>query len=137
MLDLLVNIDVDDASRGVKFYTEAFGLRVGRRFGDAGVELLGAPVPLYLLVKTAGTLPFAEASSARSYQRHWTPVHLDFVVEEIHGALARAEAAGALREGQGHEHAGGTLALRADAALQVGAFGIRVNCIAPETILCS
>jgi len=114
MLDLLVNIDVDDSSRAVKFYTEAFGLRVGRRFGDAGVELLGAPVPLYLLVKAAGTLPFAGAPGARSYQRHWTPVHLDFVVQDIHAALARAQAAGAICEGQVHEHAWGKLALLAD-----------------------
>jgi len=39
--DILVNIDVDDLERAVHFYTEAFGLRVGRRLGPSGVELLG------------------------------------------------------------------------------------------------
>jgi lactoylglutathione lyase len=114
MLDLLVNIDVEDLGRATKFYTEAFELRVGRRFGEGGVELLGAPVPLYLLVKAAGTLPFAGASSGRSYGRHWTPVHLDFVVQDIVAALARAEAAGAVRAGQLHEHSWGRLALLVD-----------------------
>jgi lactoylglutathione lyase len=114
MQDLLVNIDVDDLSRATRFYTDAFELRVGRRFGEGGVELLGAPVPLYLLVKASGTAPFAGASGARSYGRHWTPVHLDFVVQDIHAALARAEAAGAVREGELHEHAWGKLALLAD-----------------------
>ena len=114
MLDLLVNIDVEDLGRATSFYTEAFGLRVGRRFGDSGVELLGAPVRLYLLLAAAGTPPFEGASGARSYRRHWTPVHLDFVVQDLHAALARAEAAGAIREGQVQEHAWGKLALLAD-----------------------
>jgi lactoylglutathione lyase len=114
MLDLLVNIDVEDLGRATSFYTEAFELRVGRRFSEGAVELLGAPVPLYLLVKAAGTAPFASASGERSYQRHWTPVHLDFVVQDLPAALARAEAAGAIREGQVQEHAWGKLALLAD-----------------------
>ena len=114
MLDLLVNIDVEDLGLATKFYTEAFELRVGRRFGEGAVELLGAPVPLYLLVKASGTTPFAGALNARRYQRHWTPVHLDFVVQELPSALLRAEAAGAIREGQVEEHAWGKLALLAD-----------------------
>ena len=33
----LVNVDVDDLERATRFYTGAFGLRPGRRFGaDAG-----------------------------------------------------------------------------------------------------
>lgn len=37
---LLVNIDVDDLEKGVKFYSEAFGLKVGRRAESAWVEML-------------------------------------------------------------------------------------------------
>jgi catechol 2,3-dioxygenase-like lactoylglutathione lyase family enzyme len=40
-VELLVNIDVDDLERATRFYEGAFGFRVGRRFGDACVELLG------------------------------------------------------------------------------------------------
>ena len=46
MVDLLVNIDVDDLPRAIVFYTGAFDLRIGRRFGTAGVELLGASAPI-------------------------------------------------------------------------------------------
>jgi predicted enzyme related to lactoylglutathione lyase len=32
-MDLLVNLDVDDLEKAVRFYSSAFGLKVGRRFG--------------------------------------------------------------------------------------------------------
>ena len=34
----------------------------------------------------------------RRYERHWTPVHLDVVVENVAAALAKALAAGAIAE---------------------------------------
>ncbi len=96
---LLVNIDVDDLARATRFYTSAFGLNLGRRFGDGGIELLGAAVPIYLLVKPAGSKPHAgDASAARTYARHWTPVHLDFVVDDLPTAIDCAVAAGAALE---------------------------------------
>jgi predicted enzyme related to lactoylglutathione lyase len=111
-VDILVNIDVDDLSRALDFYTAAFGLAVGRRMGDDFVELLGASSALYLLVKPAGSVPCAGA--VRSYQRHWTPVHMDFLVDELEPAMARVLAAGARQEGQVETHAYGRLAFFAD-----------------------
>jgi hypothetical protein len=42
-------------SKAVVFYQKATGLRVGRRFGSFGVEMLGASFAIYLLVKPEGT----------------------------------------------------------------------------------
>jgi predicted enzyme related to lactoylglutathione lyase len=95
MAQLIVNIDVDDLAEAVRFYTSALGLRVGRRFGDGGVELVGAEAPIYLLAAAAGSAPFPGATVTRGYARHWTPVHLDFAVEDLEAAVRRAEAAGA------------------------------------------
>src|SRR5258708_24374370 len=95
-MDLLVNIDVSDIERAVAFYTKAFGLTVTRRFGADAVELSGWPARLYLLQKPEGS-PGA-GSSLRRYDRHWTPVHLDVVVDNIEAALAQARAAGAQAE---------------------------------------
>ena len=53
-MNLLVNIDVADLASAQAFYTAAFGLTPARRFGDAGLELIGAQVPIYLLRKAAG-----------------------------------------------------------------------------------
>ena len=100
---LLVNIDVDDLPKATDFYCKAFGLTVGRRFGSDAVELLGATSPIYLLVKPNGTVASATSRHLRSYARHWTPVHLDFVVDEIEGAVDRARNAGARLEGPGQD----------------------------------
>jgi predicted enzyme related to lactoylglutathione lyase len=111
---VLLNLDVDDIERAVAFYTSAFELRVGRRFDSGFVELLGAEAPLYLLQKDAGTAPFEGAEQERGYARHWTPLHLDFVVTNLDEALARALAAGAVLEAAPTKHAYGQLALLHD-----------------------
>lgn len=114
---VLVNIDVDDLPRATKFYVEAFGLAIGRRFGDAGLELHGGGVAFYLLAKPAGSSPAPAPAAPRTYARHWTPVHLDFVVEgaeELEAAKARALAAGAVLERDVEHHAWGSIAVLAD-----------------------
>jgi predicted enzyme related to lactoylglutathione lyase len=86
-------------SDGVRFYTEAFGFsKVSEPF--PGVVLLRAGAcEICLLEKEAGTTPAAGTSDRRAYQRHWTPVHLDFHVADLDAALAQAVSAGAKQEG--------------------------------------
>lgn len=114
MPHVLVNLDVDDIERAVVFYTQALGLSVGRRFGGEFVELVGAEVPIYLLLKAANTEPFEGAEHVRSYARHWTPLHLDFVVADLDAAISRALASGAVLEAPPSQHAYGRLALLHD-----------------------
>lgn len=111
---LLVNIDVPDVDAATRFYVATFGLVVNRSLGGAGVELLGAGSPIYLLPKADGSLPFAGAVSARAYARHWTPVHLDFEVSDIEAARNRALSNGATSESEITDHAFGRMALLAD-----------------------
>lgn len=113
-MQMLVNIDVDDLERAIQFYEAAFGLKVGRRFGASGVEMLGSSAPIYLLVKATGTAASSSTSQGRSYDRHWTPVHLDFVVEDIEAAVEKAVAAGAVLEQPIATQRWGRLALMAD-----------------------
>jgi predicted enzyme related to lactoylglutathione lyase len=114
MPDILVNIDVDDLAKAEAFYTHAFALKTTRRFGNDGVELTGLAAPIYLLVKQAGTPAVRTTDQRRDYRRHWTPVHLDIVVEDIAAAVARAEAAGAILEAPVKSSSWGKLALMAD-----------------------
>ena len=95
-MSVLINIDVPDVARAERFYVEAFGLRPTRRFGADGVELTGWAAPVYLLAKAEGTL--GAGGEPRRYARHWSPVHLDVVVDDVEAALARAVAAGATPE---------------------------------------
>jgi predicted enzyme related to lactoylglutathione lyase len=112
--DILVNIDVDDLDRATAFYTALLGLKVGRRFGTGGVELIGGAAPLYLLVKPAGSSVSTASQEHRRYHRHWTPVHLDFVVADVDSAVAAAVAAGATLDDPAATHAWGRIAHLAD-----------------------
>jgi len=109
---LLINIDVPDAEIGVRFYVAAFGLKIGRRFGDDFVELLGWEAPVYLLTKKAGTV--GAAGDLRRYERHWTPFHLDIVVDDVDAAVARAVAAGATLEAPASDTPYGRIAMLGD-----------------------
>ncbi|MGH8630687.1 MAG: VOC family protein, partial [Burkholderiales bacterium] len=82
--ELLVNIDVADLEKAVAFYRDGLGLKPGRRLFDGAVEMLGASSRINLLEKPAGSAAFPQARQRRDYQRHWTPVHLDVVVADMH-----------------------------------------------------
>jgi predicted enzyme related to lactoylglutathione lyase len=114
VMDLLVNIDVDDLPKAIAFYEQAAGLRLGRRFGSLGVEMVGASSAIYLLLKAAGSKPSGHADDLRRYRRHWTPVHLDFVVGDVEAAASQAVAAGAISEGEIQTHPWGRIAQLAD-----------------------
>ncbi len=92
-MQLIINIDVDDIGKGVAFYTDGLGLRLTRTlFGGAVAELEGGSSIIQLLCKAEGSTTGAQT---RRYTRHWTPVHLDFCVDDIEAAVARAVHAGA------------------------------------------
>jgi catechol 2,3-dioxygenase-like lactoylglutathione lyase family enzyme len=111
---LIVNVDVPNVAAAAEFYVAALGLSVGRRFGEAAVELLGAEAPIYLLAAAAGSSPFPCAAAPRGYVRHWTPIHLDFAVDDLDEAVERALRAGATLESPAGRHAWGRLAVLAD-----------------------
>ena len=110
---LLVNIDVEDLEKATRFYCEALGLKVGRRF-DGSLELIGSSAPIYLLANASGTPVSPASTQKRDYRRHWTPVHLDFVVSDLPRAVARAKAAGASLEQDIETKAWGRIATFAD-----------------------
>jgi catechol 2,3-dioxygenase-like lactoylglutathione lyase family enzyme len=97
-MELRICIDVDDMERAIAFYTRGLGLRVGRRFESDFVEILGAGSPIDLLFNAAGTRPNTGSLETRRYQRHWTPVHLDFVVSDIEATVVLLQKLGAVLE---------------------------------------
>jgi catechol 2,3-dioxygenase-like lactoylglutathione lyase family enzyme len=111
---ILINIDVDDLDKATAFYTALLGLKVGRKFGGGAVELIGGAVPLYLLAKKAGTSASKATGEKRRYGRHWTPVHLDFVVPDVAKSVVAALAAGARLDAPVTAHTWGKIACLAD-----------------------
>jgi len=111
---VLINIDVDHLERAAAFYTAACGLSIGRRFGALAVELTGGTAPIYLLAKPDGSPAGPATGERRRYARHWTPIHLDFAVDDLDGAIVRAQAAGATLEVDPVTHVWGRIAQMAD-----------------------
>lgn len=111
---LLVNVDVADIEAGVRFYTDGLGLRLRRRLGPDIAELEGGSCPVFLIEHRSGTRPFAEAEASRTYARHWTPVHLDFVVTDLASAVETAQSAGARVEGEVRVFSWGRYRIMAD-----------------------
>lgn len=112
--EILVNVDVNDIGAAERFYCAALMLSPGRRFASGGVELLGASSKIYLLKKEAGTPAFTRSEDTRSYDRHWTPIHLDFVVQNLEEAVQRSLAAGAVQEQATRENSWGRIAVMSD-----------------------
>lgn len=94
----IVNIDVPDLAPAIDFYTAALGLKLNRILDDDVAELAGASTVMYLLRNPAGSNPVSGHSVTRHYSRHWTPVHMDFVVDDVAAAAKRARDAGAIQE---------------------------------------
>ena len=90
-----VSIDVPQLDAGLRFYRDALGLSEVARPVETYVILKCGDSQIGLIEKPAGTSPAKGADDVRRYERHWTPVHVDFHVDDFDGVLARALHAGA------------------------------------------
>ena len=69
---------------------------------------------IYKAPKPAGTAASPATVASRVYTRHWTPIHLDLVVDDLDAAVARAREAGAVLERPVQEERWGRMANLAD-----------------------
>ncbi len=70
-------------------------------------------VDLYLLKKAAGSKPLAASDVVRSYERHWTPVHLDLLCKDVDELVRNIVEHGGTHEG-GEKGDWGAIAYCAD-----------------------
>lgn len=92
-----ISIDVEDMEKAALFYSEALGCKKVRDGEEISV-LSANNTNIYLLKKEPGSNPLLAGTASRNYDRHWTPVHLDFVVADIDKALNLV-----LKNGGSHE----------------------------------
>lgn len=100
-----VSLDVPSLEAGLAFYGRTFGFQEISRPLPVLASIALGEARILLVEKPEGSFPFPDAKDPRSYRRHWTPVHLDFHVEDARAVRARAEAAGATCEAW-HERPG-------------------------------
>lgn len=98
MISVSVSVDVPCLADGVRFYTNAFGFSKLAEPVPGVVVLRAGASEICLLEKAAGSIPSVCTQEKRHYERHWTPVHLDFHVDDVKVALAKALEAGAKQE---------------------------------------
>ena len=89
MLEVHAYIEVADLERGIAFYCDGLGLTLRRRLSPSWVELAGANLPIFLLGNRPPIAELGATRAPRSFERHWTPVHLDFIVADLDTAIAR------------------------------------------------
>lgn len=111
----MINIDTPDVDAAARFYGEALGLKETRRlFAGRIVEMTLDGQLFHILPKDEGEPAFPLSGEPRRYARHWTPLHLDFVVPDIETAMARVLNAGAAMERPLVRHVWGAIAGFAD-----------------------
>ena len=91
-------IDVPSLDAGLAFYAGTFALEETARPFPGLAMLGGEGITLGLNARAEGSRPYPGAEEVRRYDRHWTPVHLDFHVEDFEETLARATELGATVE---------------------------------------
>ena len=98
MNSVSISVDVPDIDEGVRFFAAAFGFAKSSAPVPGVVVMNAGNTEICLLEKRSGSKPALHAKDKRRYERHWTPVHLDFHVDDLRAALDRALAAGAKQE---------------------------------------
>ncbi len=99
MIKISVSIDVSNLKQAEAFYIEALGCKKLRDQGSDMAVLSTENCEIYLQQKEAGTKPLISHDAIRDYKRHWTPVHLDFLTENIDEVVKIILQLGGLHEG--------------------------------------
>ncbi|NOI67360.1 VOC family protein [Vibrio sp. 99-8-1] len=81
-----ITIDVEDLTKAIEFYVQALSCELKSKNSQDWAVLSLAGIDINLLEKKEGTI--AAAAHKRSYERHWTPVHLDLNVENLDNSMA-------------------------------------------------
>ena len=114
MLAIEICVDVPDLARGIRFYQDALGFAVASEPYPGVAVLAAGAAKITLLEKREGTRPSPGVQDGRRYERHWTPVHLDFHVDDLKAALDKAVSAGATKEQSFEDPDHGSAAFCAD-----------------------
>ncbi|MBV1913755.1 MAG: hypothetical protein KUG72_00110 [Pseudomonadales bacterium] len=112
-MKISVSIDVSNLRQAETFYVEALGCKKVRDQGSDMVVLSVENSDIYLQEKESGTEPLKSSRVVRSYERHWTPIHLDFLCANVDAVVSKILEHGGVHEG-GESGDWGSIAYCAD-----------------------
>jgi len=99
-----VSIDVPNLEAGLKFYASVFGfVETSRPFSTMSI-VDGNNVTVCMHEKAPGTKSSPAGAEQRRYERHWTPVHLDFHVPDLDEVLTKVRDEGGSIEMEFRNH---------------------------------
>lgn len=99
MIKISVSIDVSNLRQAETFYIEALGCKKVRDQGEDMSVISTENCDIYLQEIEAGTKPTPLDTVKRNYDRHWTPVHLDFLTENVDEVVKKIIQLGGKHEG--------------------------------------
>lgn len=97
MSRISVCIDVSNMENAITFYTQSLGCELVKE-GEEYTELSFDGLKMYLAKRESGSNPLIIGESSRSFERHWTPVHLDFHVSDIKNCVDKIIELGGIKE---------------------------------------
>lgn len=80
---MTVSIDVSHLQKAENFYIQALGAKKIRNQGEKMSIISIWSSEIYLQEKDVGTKSIPWTEILRDYHRHWTPVHIDFICENV------------------------------------------------------
>ena len=98
-----LSIDVPRLEDGIRFYCGVFGLSETSRPFPTMAILKASNLTICVHEKPEGSRPTPKHDTVRGYDRHWTPVHIDFHVSDFQDCVARAKSNGATIEHEFNE----------------------------------
>ncbi|WNZ57612.1 VOC family protein [Microbulbifer sp. MKSA007] len=112
MIKLSISIDVSNIKQAEDFYIKALGCKKLR--DQAGMSVISVEnCDIYLQEKEARSAAAPTETAERNYSRHWTPVHIDFLTENVDEIVKRIVKLGGKHEG-GERGDWGTIAYCSD-----------------------
>lgn len=98
MPKVTICIDVSDLESATAFYCEGLGCSL-EKTRPTHNTLSADGTTIHLALREEGSSPLPTGDDRRRYTRHWTPVHLDFDVEDVDVAVREVEQRGGSVEG--------------------------------------
>jgi len=98
-MKISVSIDVSNLQQAEAFYVEALGCKKVRDQGATMMVISVDNSDIYLQEREPGTNPLKSSKAIRDYERHWTPIHLDFLCDNVDDVVSKIVKLGGKYEG--------------------------------------